>query len=54
MQRSEPMIHTRVERNQKRALRRQLLTNLFLLLLVLGLGAVCAVAYCHARGGFIR
>ena len=48
MQRSEPMIHTRVERNQKRALRRQLL------LLVLGLGAVCAVAYCHARGGFIR
>ena len=31
-----------------------LLGSLALLLVVLGLAAVCAVAYFHARGGFIR
>ena len=32
----------------------RLLGSLALLLVVLGLAAACAVAYFHARGGFIR
>ncbi len=42
------------EHNRKSEMRRQLLCNLFLLLVVLGLGAACIAAYCHARGGFMR
>lgn len=41
-------------RDRKRQMRRQLMGNLFLLLLVLVLGAACAAAYCHARGGFMQ
>ncbi|WP_295214503.1 hypothetical protein [Ruminococcus sp.] len=38
----------------RREMRHQLLTNLIILLLVLGLGTVCAVTYFHARGGLVR
>ncbi|MGN1403269.1 MAG: hypothetical protein ACI4XB_02980 [Ruminococcus sp.] len=40
--------------HDKQEMRRQFLTNLVILLLVLGLAAVCAVTYFHARGGFVR
>ncbi|WP_298481758.1 hypothetical protein [uncultured Ruminococcus sp.] len=40
--------------HDRREMRRQFLTNLVILLLVLGLAAVCAVTYFHARGGFVR
>lgn len=38
----------------RREMRRQLITNIIILLLVLGLAAICAVTYFHAKGGFIR
>ena len=40
--------HRYAGRQDRQEARRQLL------LVVLGLAAVCAVAYFHARGGFIR
>ena len=43
--------HRYAGRQDRQEARRQLLA---LLLVVLGLAAVCAVAYFHARGGFIR
>ena len=42
--------HRYAGRQDRQEARRQLA----LLLVVLGLAAVCAVAYFHARGGFIR
>lgn len=41
-------------RNSKRELRRQTLGTVAILLLVLGLSVICAVAYFHARGGFVK
>lgn len=46
--------HRYAGRQGRQEARRQLLGSLALLLVVLGLAAVCAVAYFHARGGFIR
>lgn len=42
-----------LNRDDRREMRRQMVNSL-LLLVVLGLAAVCAVAYLHARGGFLR
>ena len=42
-----------LNRDDRREMRRQMVNSLVLLLVVLGL-AVCAVAYLHARGGFLR
>ena len=41
-------------RNEKREARRQMWSSIVILLLVLGLAAVCAVTYYQARGGFVR
>lgn len=41
-------------REAKREARRQVMGSIAMLLLVLGLAAVCAIAYYHARGGFTR
>ena len=43
-----------LNRDDRREMRRQMVNSLVLLLVVLGLAAVCAVAYPHARGGFLR
>lgn len=43
-----------ISQQERQTARRQWLGNLFILLIVLGLGAACAVAYYHARGGFLR
>lgn len=44
-----------LNRDDRREMRRQMVNSLVLLLVVvLGLAAVCAVAYLHARGGFLR
>lgn len=42
-----------LNRDDRREMRRQMVNSL-VLLVVLGLAAVCAVAYLHARGGFLR
>ena len=44
----------KLNRDDRREMRRQMVNSLVLLLVVLGLAAVCAVAYLHARGGFLR
>lgn len=41
-------------RHVKREARRQMISTIVVLLMVLGLAAVCAVTYYHARGGFAR
>ena len=43
-----------LNRDDRREMRRQMVNSLVLLLVVLGLAAVCAVSYLHARGGFLR
>ncbi len=43
-----------LNRNDRRETRRQLMSSLVLLAVVLGLAAICAAAYLHARGGFLR
>ena len=43
-----------LNRDDRREMRRQMVNSLVLLLVVLGLAAVCSVAYLHARGGFLR
>ena len=45
--------HRYAGRQDRQEARRQLLGSLALLLVVLGLAAVCAVAYFHARGGSV-